>query len=119
VAIFAERLAPVLADVVDVLLDGADDAPPEAGELVAVDVALGLARRAAAKLCREGHVEAAVLVARRWRAPQAAIDAYLARARGPRRKAAAPPANDTSAAPANVAAFLGELGLERVAGGRR
>lgn len=58
----------------------------EAGPaLLAVDTALGCTRRHAAGLCRAGRIPAAVLVAKRWRAPRESIEAYAASVRGARR----------------------------------
>lgn len=102
-------LARVLAPLVAAELR-ANPAEPPTG-LVAVDTALGVSRRHAAELCRSGRVAGASLIARRWRAPLASIDAYrVGCRRGP-----ATEANDNEHASADdVAAELAALGLRRV-----
>jgi hypothetical protein len=82
--------------------------------LVLVHERMGCSSRYAAKPCRAGDIDGAVLVARRWRAPVDAIDAYLARlaARRPARRTTATAAQ-TDDARAHADAVLAELGLER------
>lgn len=71
----AGALAPYLREVLA-------DADRE-GELVEVATVVPLPRRAVLRACREGRVEGARRVGRRWLATRAAVNAWV-RASGPR-----------------------------------
>lgn len=84
----AEALAPHIVPLVaeHIRRMSAADAPVG---LVSVDTALGVTRRHVGTVCRAGRIPGAVLVGRRWRAPQSGIDAYIASCRGARQRTVA------------------------------